>query len=391
MRRIPPSSRSLDLFSLLYRPSLICRTACPNCGTHLPPANRLAQFSTSTSRRESIPFTEKLRRKIWGTDQPPGQRDPYAPRETSDQQVDRGAEEGQEGAQVEPRAEAESSSAADTYEPATTWDGLDMVGGVDEARLETWDRRHQFKPFIPTAKLTTRQELTVALHRAVVEVYTLRQAQRDPTRIASTHDSEDHTLHVTASPEGQEVTLQYPDEEARNRILQACTISKRSAKVDETSIVDAETTGGGPVTTERNAEEVMESELAEEEARIANLEDLDRIIAPWGSSWLDLSLSNPSDKFAIFKRVAHLTGTRIADPVLSTSQTVSDILAHLLTPPKPPKLYDALQDKEELVGLPNVAVYPRRVTPIDKQVMVGRWKVIERELRKRGLPVTGRA
>lgn len=43
----------------------------------------------------------------------------------------------------------------------------------------------------------------------------------------------------------------------------------------------------------------------------------------------------------------------------------------------------------ELLGLPNVKVYSRRVTPIDKEVWVGRWKVIEAELIKRGLPVTG--
>lgn len=40
-------------------------------------------------------------------------------------------------------------------------------------------------------------------------------------------------------------------------------------------------------------------------------------------------------------------------------------------------------------GLSNVRVFPRRVTPIDKEKMVGRWKVIVRELEKRELPVIG--
>lgn len=34
-------------------------------------------------------------------------------------------------------------------------------------------------------------------------------------------------------------------------------------------------------------------------------------------------------------------------------------------------------------------MFPRRVTPIDKEKMVGRWKVIVEELNKRELPVTG--
>jgi len=40
--------------------------------------------------------------------------------------------------------------------------------------------------------------------------------------------------------------------------------------------------------------------------------------------------------------------------------------------------------------MPNVEIFPRRHTPIDKEKEVGRWKVIERELQKKGLPVTGR-
>ena len=46
--------------------------------------------------------------------------------------------------------------------------------------------------------------------------------------------------------------------------------------------------------------------------------------------------------------------------------------------------------KETLASLPNVRILPRRETPIDKEKRVGRWKVIEEELRDRGLPVLGR-
>jgi hypothetical protein len=52
---------------------------------------------------------------------------------------------------------------------------------------------------------------------------------------------------------------------------------------------------------------------------------------------------------------------------------------------------DTLLENEELTSLPNVKVYDRRVTPIDKEKAVGRWKVIEKELNERGLPVTGHA
>jgi hypothetical protein len=39
---------------------------------------------------------------------------------------------------------------------------------------------------------------------------------------------------------------------------------------------------------------------------------------------------------------------------------------------------------------PNVMVLPRRETPVDKEKEVGRWKLIEKELTERGLPVLGK-
>jgi hypothetical protein len=60
-----------------------------------------------------------------------------------------------------------------------------------------------------------------------------------------------------------------------------------------------------------------------------------------------------------------------------------------LTPPKARKVTEALEQIEALDELPNVKIYNRRVTPIDQEKSVGRWKVIEAELEKRGLPVIG--
>lgn len=74
-------------------------------------------------------------------------------------------------------------------------------------------------------------------------------------------------------------------------------------------------------------------------------------------------------------------------------RTAQHLLAKLTGPAKPRKVLEEIQSPRgrggELLNLPNVKVYGRRVTPIDKEVWVGRWKVIEEELRKRGLPVTG--
>jgi len=84
-----------------------------------------------------------------------------------------------------------------------------------------------------------------------------------------------------------------------------------------------------------------------------------------------------------------LTGRRIPDPALQDINSARALLGHLVAKPKPPKLAERLTLKEQLVELPNVQLRERRWTPIDKEKDVGRWKVIVRELKERGLPVTG--
>jgi hypothetical protein len=87
------------------------------------------------------------------------------------------------------------------------------------------------------------------------------------------------------------------------------------------------------------------------------------------------------------KRTMQLTGTRIADPNIRSIATVQDLLYNLIERPKPRKLAQALEQKNNLVSLPNVKVIGRKVTDVDKERSVGRWKIIEAELIKRGLPV----
>jgi hypothetical protein len=68
---------------------------------------------------------------------------------------------------------------------------------------------------------------------------------------------------------------------------------------------------------------------------------------------------------------------------------------HVLTlaskEPAPTKLVETLEKRSALPTLRNVSLHSRRITPIDKEIAVGRWKVIEEELKKRDLPVTGTA
>ncbi len=119
-----------------------------------------------------------------------------------------------------------------------------------------------------------------------------------------------------------------------------------------------------------------------------------------------------------------LSGQRIPDPVIAGARDVRALHAYLAVElVRPRKLAQILlqqkqqdqqqdqqdpqqhpqdpqqqqqqqqqrQQRQQRYSLPpNVAVHARRVTPIDRDHAVGRWKVIERELVARGLPVIGK-
>ena len=83
-----------------------------------------------------------------------------------------------------------------------------------------------------------------------------------------------------------------------------------------------------------------------------------------------------------------LTGIRIRDPAIANIQTAQALFGELAKRPKPKKLAESLIEKD-VAQLPNVQVFERRHTPVDAEKEVGRWKVIEAELKARGLPITG--
>lgn len=130
MRRSSLFTSSVQAISeplrLQSRPSSLCLT----CRLQKAKPSWRIPFSNSAIRNESIPLSERVRRKIWGTDFAPGQDDPYAKLDPEER-----------ARQEERRREAREKRAAkpevsdDDYEPAMTWDGLETVGDdVEEDR-----------------------------------------------------------------------------------------------------------------------------------------------------------------------------------------------------------------------------------------------------------------
>jgi hypothetical protein len=128
--------------------------------TAIPGTSPLRQtYRKYSTLKDELPFAERLRRKIWGTDNPPGLKNPYGEgsqlrRETRPGQTlenERVREE--EPADVAEEAAGKASVSGppldewEGYKPATTWDGLRSIGGPTGWWEEAWDAEHQFSGY----------------------------------------------------------------------------------------------------------------------------------------------------------------------------------------------------------------------------------------------------
>lgn len=109
--------------------------------------------SASTSFRRQYAgdtLTERIRQKIWKTEppgqkdpynasqlEPPGQKDSYNVNERDASQADEVRRKGKDG--------DEQDDQGGQYVPATTWDGLERIGGPTGWWEEAWDKAHPFE------------------------------------------------------------------------------------------------------------------------------------------------------------------------------------------------------------------------------------------------------
>ena len=137
-----PSARllNLEVASLQGPRTLYVCSACRQEAR--PRASLLArQFPrhASSSSNEASPLTERVRRKLWGTDKPPGLKDPYGGRSVLEQKFGRNEaveqQEGEEGGRARSQLEVEEGQPEEDgaavgadYVPAASWEGLERVG-----------------------------------------------------------------------------------------------------------------------------------------------------------------------------------------------------------------------------------------------------------------------
>ncbi|TFB06679.1 hypothetical protein CCMA1212_000417 [Trichoderma ghanense] len=334
-----------------------------------------AARAISTSSPAQSKNTDWIRGKLW-KGEAPGPADPYTQRMEPEAQSNlpeealdssrpgrdktpaavRESRLALPGRRTEAAAEKELQASDPTYVPAADAEGLEEVGTLSTwwEQPGHWGEESEFKGFGSAVKVVDKEVLEVHLRRAVVEALALKQAgvfSEWATKKWSEGGELDEALAAQVEVQDGKATL----------------------KGDASAIAEALTS---------------EVEEAESSATGVTVEEAREMLKSWDSSWKNIALDNPL-RFALRKRLYQLTGVLIPDAKLAAANTIKHILTLAARDPKPLKLAQVLEKRNAFGDLANVTVHERRVGPIDKEVAVGRWKVIEEELKKRDLPVTG--
>ena len=249
-------------------------------------------------------------------------------------------------------------------------------------------------------------------------------------------DSSTQEEHIDAREEGGRESRESGSESSSSSSSSSSESSSESDSEDQASLDEAEPPQH-PIPT--HSVPIPEPEPYTLNTLRSDLSSID-VSSP---SWRSLPLANPEIRLGIYRRALQLTGQTVPDNILSTCGTVGDLLAQMVQRAKPRSkgLYEELiatqtlreqiergdlageeevvrgrgaakteageseideavkgkskgkrknQDMVTALDLPNVTFSGRRVTPVDREKQVGRWKVIEEELEKRNLPVLGK-
>ncbi|KAL1838218.1 hypothetical protein VTJ49DRAFT_2945 [Mycothermus thermophilus] len=276
-----------------------------------------------------------------------------------------------------------------TYRPAETADGLEEVGSIADwfEKPEHWGYpggaaeyvRRAVGSFGPVEKVTDPVLLEVLVKRAIVEALVVARSAKGKS--------------LETRAEVEQVFAHTADGVYRLRDIVAVDILPSGSEV--ATLEKAETTRvwdvlRGAVPSEAAGEKEGKKKRLLQRSLVPLVHARNLVSSPsWDNGWKKAVLRNTVAKFWAVKRIQQLTGHRIPDSKLIGDVTVGAILKMLEEPAKPPKLAELLEAKAAFQDLPNVRVFPRRVTPIDKDKMEGRWKIITRELQERELPIIG--
>ncbi|KAG6001187.1 hypothetical protein E4U54_001157 [Claviceps lovelessii] len=330
--------------------------------------------------------TEWVREKLW-KGEAPGPEDPYTQRPEPEEPSNLPEEAFQRPRsdktpaailhsrltlpprRTEAASEKEAALADPSYVPATDAQGLE-----ETSTLKTWwdqpghwGEESLFRGFGSSEKVADKNVIEVYLRQSVIEALSLKQQQLGQEQQTGSSDWSVQKWRQVSRSE-------------LDRVLGADLVvqdGRASLGGDDAAFISQSL-----VVKEAGEADDAAAKITPEEAR--------EMVRTWNSSWKEVVVDEQL-KFSIRKRLYQLTGVLIPDAKLGAARTVKHLLTLVAKKPTPQKLAEVLERRSDIQQLANIKVHSRKIGPIEKEISVGRWKVIEEELTKRGLPVTGTA
>lgn len=290
------SSAGRIVYNTQHQPVYVC----VQCRHRLLKASITTSASPKAASQANgnVPYTERIRRRIWGTETPPGLKDPYGNRSV----LDKGQKKGKEPVASEAISDVNASSTAldaqADYVPATSWDGLEHIGGAKGWWEEAWDQKHQFRGFMSSSKLVSRGDLENAIRRAVIEVYTLVEAGRSPRDATKALDDrivpDISSVRMSVASDGSSAVV-FPNVKTRQDLLDSTVKAKSIKKILKVKTKNTESAALGTSdlssVTITSVDQAIPGEITRADSIEAEpLKD---------QSWLDVSLKDPVIKFAV--------------------------------------------------------------------------------------------
>ncbi|KAL2807870.1 glucosidase II beta subunit-like protein-domain-containing protein [Aspergillus granulosus] len=370
---VPSSQRSRTLY------------VCSVCRHEARPRPFVArQFLRNAS--DSTPITERVRRKLWGTDNPPGLKDPYGGEGVFEKKFKKGRSAPQESEPAATTEVVEEVVSEDpSYEPATTWEGLQRVG-----HLGVWSdfppsKADAYSSFSLNRRLTKPGQLSLAAHQTAVELSLMHTLKKPLTNVCDVVEHEQPVFRLIWNCKIQpksnnqwDSAVVFPDKETEDALVY---IFEQIGGAQEPATEAAPERGENAEVAELEAAEVEDAEYEEAVPKpptqpFFGYQDVK------DKGFLDLPLDDPVTKFAFLKRFSQLTGHYFPDPVIHQISSVQQVIKHVQGElnPKPKKLAEHLVADASLQSLPNVKIFAKKQKPGDRDEELGRKKLIDAEL-----------
>ncbi|EEA25794.1 hypothetical protein TMatcc_005971 [Talaromyces marneffei ATCC 18224] len=385
---------------------------CSNCRYDASlPSSSQHQSRRYASGSGNTPFTDKIRRRIWGTDNPPGLEDPYggegviakewAKRKAQYMGEDKREAQQNDGKEQVPEEEedheydeGEGLLPAD-FTPATTAHDLPRMGHLSQWNDFPPSQADIYQGFLSLKKANRSAHFRSAAQSVAVELSLLHELKK-PLSLACDLTRHDQMIwKMIRECQIKDGNLKFPNEKTKETLFFVFNQLGETPEVQTETTAEA-TEAAVDVTEQLEAEAVADEEFEVEE--VAEVEEPQGIVdavhsfalkhtkAPKDEGYLQFSLADPAIKFAFFKRYSQITGHHMQDICAYNAKSIGDVIAHVeKIYCRPQKLAKELRTLKGRLDIPNLAIYSKRYTKAQHDREVGRAKLVEAALRERGL------